>query len=241
MREAPVGREAAWRRLISQLESRKSGLVLIAGQPGTGRSYLLRAVGDAARDLGFTVIGSNEPMAIDPTMKVRDVRRILAAMLGDGDVGGGSGKQAVFDFLDQAAPAVLLIDGLMPSTKLSTWFTKHLIPHVLASCGPVIVFVADQLKPMAALCDLAADVIEIGPLDRDAVARHLREAGADLRPPLSDEEVAAYCDAVTQDVGLLTPLDMVLSVLAEDTGRQSAEALSPASSAARQQDGMVEQ
>lgn len=233
MREAPVGREAAWRRLISQLESRESGLVLIVGQLGTGRTHLLRAAGDAARDLGFTVIGSDEPMAIDPTMRARDIRRILGAMLGDDH---GSGKQTVLDFLDQAAPAVLLIDGLAPSAKLSTWFTRRLVPHVLASSVPVIIIVADQLKPMAALSRLATDVIEIGPLDRDAVARHLREVGADLRPPLSDEEVAAYCDAICQDVGLLSPLGKVLSVLAEDTGRPPAQTLSPALATALPQD-----
>jgi nucleoside-triphosphatase THEP1 len=250
MRAAPVGREAAWQRAIGRLQARAAGLVLVVGQPGTGRTHLLRALAEAAPELGYTVIGRDEPLDIDSTMKLNDFRRILTAMTGTDKetsaratpaAGGAIRKmvvnavetardeRAVFDLLDRAAPAVLLVDGFAPSIRLLTWLVGRLIPHVRGGSGPVIIIVADQPEQLARLRDVADDVIEIGPIDRDAVDRHLREVGAALKLPLSDDEVTAYCDAIAKDIGLLTPLTSVLSVLAQDAGRRPGAAAMVAS------------
>ena len=235
MRGAPVGREAVWEQLVCQLDRRETSLILIAGLPGSGRTHLLRAVGDAAVTLGYTVTGCDDPITLEPTTMLSDIRRILAALLGAGDESLAGSDQAmatgrlrevpdkvaermgderaVFELLNAATPVVLAIDGFAPSATLSKWFVDRLMPHVLASPAPIVVLVADQLESTAALRDAAAEVIELGPLDRDAVCRHFRSVGLGMRPPLSDDELAAYCAATADDLSLLTPLEEVLSML----------------------------
>jgi len=235
MRGAPVGRETAWHRLVGRLEARQTALILIAGLPGSGRTHLLRAVGEAATTLGYTVIGSDEPVALEPTVRLSDLRRMLVALVGGSDeskAGSEQGKvtgrlrgaldaaakrtgdeHAVFELLEAAVPVVLAIDGFAPSATLTTWFIDRLMPHILALPPPIVVLVADQLESMAALRNDAAEVIELGPLDHEVVGRHFRAVGADLQPPLSDDELAAYCAAVTDDLSVLTPLEEVLTML----------------------------
>lgn len=235
MRGAPLGRETAWHRLVGRLEARQTALILLAGLPGSGRTHLLRAVGEAATTLGYTVIGRDEPVTLEPTTRLSDLRRMLAALVGGSDesrAGSEQGKvtgrlsevldtgakhtgdePAVFELLEAAVPVVLAIDGFAPSVTLTKWFIDRLMPHVLASPPPIVVLIADQLESMAALRNDAAEVVELGPLDHEAVGRHLRAVGADLQPPLSDGELAAYCAAATDDLSLLTPLEEVLSML----------------------------
>jgi hypothetical protein len=224
---------------MARLEARSPALLLVAGPPGIGRTHLIDAAGRAARGMGYTVIDNGDSVAVEPTTKSSDFRRIVAALLGAADqaadeagppgkgeaagllrhVAGGLIKpaadaRAVTRLLQGRAPVVLLIDGYAPSTAMSGWFADALMPRLLASAAPpVIVMVADSLDAMSKLRPRAAEVIELGPLDREAVASHLRAAGASLRPPLTDGEVAAYCDAIAADIGVLEPLEVVLGVL----------------------------
>jgi hypothetical protein len=185
--------------------------------------------------LGYTVIGCDEPVTLEPTTRLSDLGRMVTASLGGSDeskAGSEQGKVttrlskvldtpaehtedqlAVFEVLEAAVPVVLAIDGCAPSATLTAWFVDRLMPHVLASPPPIIVLVADQLESMAALRNAAAEVIDLGPPDREAIGRHLRAVGAGLRPLLSDDELAAYCAAATDDLSLLTPLEEVLSML----------------------------
>jgi hypothetical protein len=235
MRDAPLGRETAWHRLVGRLEARQAALILIAGRPGSGRTHLLRAVGEAATTLGYTVIGRDEPVALEPTTRLSDLQRMLAALVGrsneseaeseQGKVTGRLGEvldtaakhagdeRAVFELLEAAVPVVLAIDGFAPSATMATWFASRLMPYILALPLPIVVLVADQLESMTALRNAAAEVIELGPLDHEEVGRRLRAVGADLEPPLSDDELAVYCAAAADDLSLLTPLEEVLSML----------------------------
>jgi hypothetical protein len=234
MREAPVGRAAQWEPLLARLEAKAPALVLVAGPPGSGRTHLINAAGQAARELGYTVIANGDPVAVEPTTKPSDFRRIVAALLGVADDADRAGKgepagflrqvagslvkpaadaRAVAQLLQARAPAVLLIDGYAPSAATSGWFADVLMPRLLTSTAPVIVMVTDSLEAMSKLRPRATEVIELGPLDREAVAAHLRATGAGLSPPLADGEVAAYCDAIDADIGVLEPLEVVLGVL----------------------------
>lgn len=230
---APVGREGEWERLLARLNAREPALVLIAGPPGIGRTTLLTAVASAGRELGYSVIGGQDAVPMDQTTRPSDLQRIVASVLGVtatapakseptsrgfgrrlADLFGlASSENAILSMLKARAPAILAIDGYAPSRVMSRWFTDKLIPGVLRSGAPILVLIADQIESMAPLRGAATDVIKLQPVSREAVEAHLRAAGHGLQPPLSDGELAAYCDAVENDLSLLTPLHEVLSVL----------------------------
>jgi len=230
MLSAPVGREAEWERLLTRLKARKPALVLIAGPTGSGRTTLLDALAAAAPELDYSVIGGQGVMTVDQTTRSSDLRRIVASVLGaslksEPPAGGflrlimglffrsANDEKTVTGLLETKAPAILAIDGYAPGRSMSVWFAERLVPRVLRSGAPIVVLVADKLESMVGLREAAAETIELGPLSRDAVEARLRAATADLIPPLSDSELAAYCDAVAYDLSLLTPLDEVLSAL----------------------------
>ena len=82
MLSAPAGRVAEWDRLLARLKARKAALVLIAGRPGSGRTTLLVAIAAAGRELGCSVIGGQDAVTVDRTMRPSDLRRIVASVLG---------------------------------------------------------------------------------------------------------------------------------------------------------------
>ena len=65
---------------------------------------------------------------------------------------------------------------------MSAWFADRLLPRVLRSEAPILVFVADNLESMVGLRDVAAETIELRPVSRDAVEEHLRAAGPACGP-----------------------------------------------------------
>src|SRR6266508_856934 len=176
----------------------------------------LARIGEAAEGMGYRAVGCDDPIVLERTTRLIDVRRVRAALLGreDDAPGGNEDEQAVFALLDGARPAIVAIDGYSPSTTLAMWFTGRLIPHLHTSQAPLVLVITDRVEALAGLCEIADEVIELGPLDRQEVSRHLRSIGRGLRPPLSDEEVAAYCEAAASDPSVLTALGEVFSVLA---------------------------
>lgn len=234
MVSAPVGREREWDRLLARLKTRKPALVLIAGAQGSGRTTLLVALTAAGRELGFSVIGGQDAVVVDQATRPSDLRRIVGSVLGaeakapakSEPAAGGFLRQAaswlsgsagdenaILEMLQAKAPAILAIDGYAPSRAMSAWFAGRLVPRILRSGAPILVLVADQPKSMADLNEAATETIELQPVSHQAVEEYLRAAGSGLQPPLSDSELAAYCEAVENDLSLLTPLQEVLSVL----------------------------
>jgi energy-coupling factor transporter ATP-binding protein EcfA2 len=233
MLSAPLGRAAEWERLLARLKARKPALVLIAGPPGSGRTTLLDALATAGPELGYSVIGGRGMVAVDRTTRPSDLRRIIASELGAqpksppmprgflqriaARLFRPNDEKVVLGLLKTKAPAILAIDGYAPGRGMSEWFADRLMPRIVRSGAPILVLVADRIESMAGLRDAATETIELGPVSRDAVQERLRAAGAGLDPPLSDGELAAYCDAVADDLGLLTPLEEVLSTLRPET------------------------
>lgn len=236
--EAPVVRHAAWMALLAKLEPRTSSVVLIAGSPGSGRTHILRRIGEAARMLEYTTVGCDDGLGIEPTTTLVDIHRILFALLDSetedapanragvppGIVRRALGalresvdyEQAIFGLLARAAPAVMAVDGCSPSPTLADWFITRLIPHFRSSKAPLVLLVADRVEALTWLRDTADEVIELGPLDLDEVGTHLRAIGRGMQQPLNDDEIRAYCEAVAGDLSLLTPLAEVLRVLAAE-------------------------
>lgn len=229
---APIGRSAAWSALLPRLDHPGGSVVVIAGEPGTGRSHLLRAYAEAARQRGFRTIGCGESAGIDKTTKLTDLVRIVDAMLDAQGVTGAAppapaagmfrnivntvatnarAEREIFDLIDNAKPAVVGVDGYSPSTTLDLWFTTRFVAHLRASARPAILAVTGHGRALSAMRQVADVTIELGPLDRDEVTAHLVSLTRDLRPPLSPDELTAYASVAAADPRRLPAFSRVLA------------------------------
>jgi hypothetical protein len=236
MSSPPVGRAFEWATLYDRLSTRRSALILIAGVAGSGRTHLLRSFGQAATEAGFRAAGfdPDEPLVIEPTTKLTDVRRALAGVLGETmtDPPGAStpplalvrrilrtmgdslkDEEEVFALIDSRAPLVIGVDGYEPSGTLGLWVASRLVPHIRETAKPVVLVLVDRPERLAPLREIADTVVEVGPLDLQAVADHLRDSTRDALRPLSEDEVTAYSEAAADDPALLRAFDSVLVLL----------------------------
>jgi AAA ATPase domain len=234
---APIGRSAAWSALLPRLDHPGGSVVVIAGEPGTGRSHLLRAFAEAAHQRGFRTIGCGESAGIDNTTKLTDLARIVDAMLDAQGVTAsappapGAGmlrnivntvatnaraQREIFELIDNAVPIVVGVDGYAPSATLDLWFTTRLVTHLHASGRPATLAVTGHGRALSAMRQVADVTIDLGPLDRDEVTAHLVSLTHDLRPPLSPDELSAYATVAAADPRRLPAFSRVLAAAARE-------------------------
>lgn len=226
---SPIGRRAEWEALQDRLARHRSAVVLLTGPPGSGRTYLLRSLGEAAKDAGFAVAGCEESLPIEPTTQLSDVARALAAVLGEKhqqnqDVDSGRGRvlkairslgdlvqteRLIFTTIDTAAPVLIGVDGYMPSTTMQTWIVSRLVPHVRRQRDPILLVFTDRAEALSELRSIADEVHDLGSLNVTDIQEHLRTVTTELQPPLSVEELEAYATAAANDPSLLGALEAV--------------------------------
>jgi hypothetical protein len=238
MTQAPVGREPEWRLLQAQLSGGQSALVVITGAAGSGRTHLLREFGRYAAEQGVRTIGvdPDEPLVIEPTTRLNDVRRTLTALIADDEtavddaVGEAPSEplvkrfinavserfgddQAVMSMISDNAPLVIGVDGYEPSPSLSAWVLTRLLGQLRATDQPVMLIVVDRPDRVAGLASHADLHLELAQLEVDAIAEHLRATTSDATHPLEHEEIAAYAAAASQTPQLLNAFVGVLAWL----------------------------
>ncbi len=220
---ASVGRDGVLDRLVgvhrTTLDRGGLGFALVAGEPGIGKSQLVRELAAAATAQGSTVLvghcleGGYAP-ALWPWLGV--VRPLaarysagpgLAPLLGQHQVAPPSGPgttlrmyDAVVDLLSEAArqaPVLVLLEDLHWADASSLTLLRHLAGSTLA--GPVTVVCTrrttethsdDQLvDTMAALSRAGAERIRLDGIDEQSV-RTLLERGVGRHDPRLDAFVA---------------------------------------------------
>ena len=81
----PVGRAREYHALASAITPDAPRLLVLAGQPGSGRSYMIDHLRAVAVDLGFRCIGVDEELVVDRTTTSTDVLRVLRTLGGAAD------------------------------------------------------------------------------------------------------------------------------------------------------------
>jgi AAA ATPase-like protein len=79
----PVGRAREFESLVGVFSEPTPALLVISGDPGTGRSHLLAALQAVANESGFRSIGVDEQFFVGPATTTSDVLRVLEATLED--------------------------------------------------------------------------------------------------------------------------------------------------------------
>ncbi len=233
MDAAPIGRGREWRSLQERLATQQSALIMLAGRPGSGRTHLLRRLGDSAREAGYTVAGCEEQLPIDPTTRVSDVRRALAAVLGGSDEQASVARsgliataikpftdlvrdeRAVFATLDAAAPTFVGIDGYDPSPSVRRFIEGRLLPRNKKGAKPIVFVIVDRPERLTRIHEMADEFHELGDLDELEVRGHLTALSDEMRSPLTEQELDTYTAAATKDPSCLRALNRVFSLVSD--------------------------
>jgi hypothetical protein len=229
---APVGRTRVWDSMRAYVTRGTSAVLLLSGTPGSGRTHLMRRLGNEAREAGFKVAGCEEPLPIDATTRMGDVSRALVAVLGETTrpprVGGLVAgvlrpvtdrmreERSLFSAIEAASPVFIGVDGYAPGPVVQAWVETRLLPHIRRQADPVLMVLVDRPDRVAPLAELADGAFELGDLDEDEVREHLRDVSDGLVPALSEDELASYTAAAVKDPSCLRALDRVLGVLAPE-------------------------
>jgi hypothetical protein len=218
--------------LLGVLSARRPAVVLLCGDPGMGKTELLREFELRALALGWEVLGgeATERLPIDPSTTERTLReRVLAALpdpiepepprrsrvVSDPHLPALTRERVeegppdpFVDDLSRAAPLLLVIDDYRPSPPFADWFENRFLAGVKAADAAIVVTVA-QRPGARPLEDLATHVLNLEQLDPELVRQELAGVLALLDPPVSPEEEDAY----VREANTPVQLDGLLRVL----------------------------
>lgn len=227
METAPVGRMPEWRSFVDWMADRRSGLLLIQGEPGSGRTHLLRGFGEHAKGQGYRVAGCFEQLPIESTTQVSDITRALAALLGVETRGSGEAlgwwsalvevfREAIHEgndlyaVLEQPGDLLIGIDGYSPTPQIEQWIGGALLSWIKETKAAVVLVIVDRQERLEGIREKADLVLALGALDRDELRQHFTTVSALLEPPLSSDEVESYTEAASADPSIFGALDTVL-------------------------------
>lgn len=232
MATAPVGRMPEWRSFVDWMADRRSGLLLIQGEPGSGRTHLLRSFGVHAQGQGYRVAGCFEQLPIESTTQVSDITRALGALLGvetratdeargfwsslvDGFKEAYHEENDLYAVLEQAGDLLIGVDGYSPNSKIEQWIRGPLLTWMKEAEASVVLVIVDRRERLEGIREKADLVLDLGPLDRDELRQHFGSICTSLEPPLSSDEVESYTEAASADPNTFRALNTVLLATAQ--------------------------
>jgi hypothetical protein len=216
-----VGRERQLNQLLDAVNLAPA-LVTLAGDPGMGKTTLVRAFSARCQDRGWTVLARSlgEDPIVDPQVTVEQFSARLRNLLDRGtDVAAttspapaGQRLLPVVKRLRVRAPALLVIEDFRADLRFMRWFERRFLADVAASDARLCVLVTGRKPDLGDLVAHAARTIELGPLHRRAVRAHFVRIGSRLRHPLEPNELEAYVRSATRAPAVLASLTALLSM-----------------------------
>ena len=220
---ALLGREAelgAFERIITE---GLPAFVLVEGGPRMGKSTFLQAIRERALDAGWRVVptDSARELRIGANTSIQSFIDDITADLGELHVAVGD-KKPTIDLLDRllnsltiSGPSgtILLVAGYAPTPAFGEWFVEKFMQTVVRGTAPTIVVVADHPEALQPLGDNpGVERIRLGPLDRESVAKYLKDVGLGLSPRMAEQEFEVYLAAVCKEPEVLNSLSLVLAL-----------------------------
>jgi hypothetical protein len=220
-----VGRDQELAEFDTVLERRQPGLVIVAGDPGMGKTSFLRIIeADAVKRGWKTVRGDDQgELSIEPftteaifCSRVRELLKIpvnesFAETTPDFDVMQPPFHSLV-EQLRRRAPVLVLIDGYRPEAGFASWFTNRFHKDVKQAAAPVVIVVADRPNDVSMLDAFADESISLGPLDRQSIRHLLDTIGQRMTPPMTVAELDEYVKQVCNQPEILGSLKSVLDL-----------------------------
>jgi hypothetical protein len=221
-----VGREREMAQFELVLARRKPVLVVVVGQTGMGKTSLLRAFQARAAESGWKTVPTDDrsELFVIPATTEQTFRKQLEDALGilanERYVATALSRAAteLETFLEQVyrgsgrSPNLVLIDGYRPSDSFAEWFTEGFIKGIKSIEASVVVIVACVPEVLERLRSAADEIIQLGPLDQEAVRRELQSFANELNPPMNSEELEIYTTEASKQPELAGDLLHVLSL-----------------------------
>jgi len=219
-----IGRDQELTRVETILEQGLPAVVVVSADTGMGKSSLLREIHARVTARGWrTTHGeSGDNLSVEPTATEDTFRQLVLTLLDSSTEGSYfdsmTGRSRVAPApslvyqLSRRAPILLIIDGYRPDPPFARWFTESFIEDVKHAMEPIVIVVADQSANLAELERHADEVINLGPLDQQAVKRFLESASRRIDPPMQEEELDTYVEAARKDPVRLAILARLLTL-----------------------------
>lgn len=223
-----IGRDKELAQVEAILEHHGPALVVVSAPTGAGKSSLLQEIYARATEQGWRAAYSDSegPFSVAPSTTERTFGQRMLELLGVFTSEAFSPTMtsqvwadplhSLLDQLDRREHVLLIIDGYEPEPRFAHWYTSSFIEGVRYAEAPVAVIVSDQSSNLAELRPIADEVIDLGPLDQQAVRQHLELIGRQIAPPMEASELDAYVKFACKDPGKLAFLKRVLTLAQPD-------------------------
>ena len=224
-----VGRDHELASFKEVLKEKQAQLVVLTGEPGMGKTSLLRKFRELGDEAGWNT-------AQMPNLVLRDVETTpesfssqLQSLLSVPTarsfiekpskplVDPATGQPLLLPIVERLralAPFLLLIDGYQPGPEFAEWFHTIFVNDVRRSSASIVIVLAARPDGAIKITPFADQIISLGPLDPISIQEHFKELGRQLDPPMTDSEVQEYIAAAKEDAQMLDSLTRVLRLAA---------------------------
>lgn len=235
-----IGRDIEIDSFKQVLKAKASALVIVTSEPRMGKSTLLQAFGQIAKEAGWCVIGA-----------VIDVDNPSEALVIDWDTTEQSFHEAILtqsprestitDTLGQSAaavpsigmsigvakdassadlratnppdpPKVILVDRYHPNPEFEMWFARTYIATLKQNQSPIIVVVAAYPADGENLTKLANRTINLGSIPEGAIRQQLRQLNENIILKMKSDEMNAYIAELSKNPDMIGPLTRLLQL-----------------------------
>ena len=228
-----IGREDELARLGKMLAENEAAVVIVSGRTGVGRHALID--GACRQAPGWTLMPpTGLGLYVEPRTTPDGFAQRLRTAIGappvavpadtegsDAERPSLSDPQQVAATLADLAPLVLVLERYRPQRGMDRWVADALMPALREADAAVILAILDPPEDVTRVTASAAERIELGALEPDAVRPEILEATRSVRPPLTDAELETYVQGIAERPGVF---DSLLRLLAVPVGGNGAHA-----------------
>ena len=220
-----VGRDHELASFQEVLKEKQAQLVVLTGDPGMGKTSLLRKFRELGDEAGWNTAQLPNSVLRDVETTPDSFSSQLQSLLsvptarsfiekpGKPLVDPATGQPLLLPIVERLralAPFLLLIDGYEPGPEFAEWFPTVFLNDVRRSSAAIVIVLAARPEGAIKITPFANQIIPLGPLDPNSIQEHFNELGRQLDPPMTDSEIQEYVGAAKEDAEMLDSLTRVL-------------------------------
>jgi hypothetical protein len=208
-----VGRDKELSTFDRVIAAGKSALIIVTSDPNMGKSSLLGAFGQRAKQRDYIVFpeattpeGFSTSISIDRKITKEEFRQAISLPL----TAGAITNTDLYEVNSKSA--LILIDGYRPQQEFEDWFINEFILQSAAATPPRIVVVAAAASDVERLKPYATKEMLLKPIARRAIVTYLHTLNDTLQDKMQEKEIRVYAGALCQKPSLIEALGRLLKI-----------------------------